>query len=459
MPITLTLGAYSKAYPLIVNRIRASVFTQANPSALIATIIDSTPGHPERTWFFAGLARGNYGWSLDEIDGSDAVIQNLALFAVVPGQVDGTLVRDDEQPQVGVTTGFNAGDNTFTFDGTGGKPNYVGWSIVPSILTGRGILAEGLDYSWDIDTGTLLLLQSGDVFSDATYWNIHFNSIEQPQGNSYPSVNDFSFRLITANTTLTPSDFTEKLICEPAGVYMTVTLPDITTVVAGRPLYVEVNKSSICCVKFLTTGSDIIQFLRGNLYALPNESFTIYRLNRGVGQDEWRVCNYSGNFANVGQIVGDDLIIVFNKYPMNGTSVLNTQFARLYNEVVLNLPLPQVVNYDDWGTGNNKYYYSLANSANPANANKFFIPDRRGIFERNNLSGKAGDYQADQVGEFTDDMVIPAANTSQGEAGTGDFTTGSGSPEPSDMNPVTLTWNAGKENRPANYLINKYVLI
>ena len=113
---TVVLDAYSKAYPSITNRIRASVFLETDPFALVASIIDTTVGHPARVWHFPGLPRANYGFSLDEIDSGGAVVANLALFSVVPSQIDGTLVRDDEQIKVGTTPGFDSGLNSVFFD-------------------------------------------------------------------------------------------------------------------------------------------------------------------------------------------------------------------------------------------------------------------------------------------------------------------------------------------------------
>src|ERR1044071_3050415 len=118
---TVVLDAYSKAYPLITNRIRASVFLETDPEALIDSIIE-VGTHSARIWHFPGLPRANYGFSLDEIDGGGGVVNNLALFAVVPSTIDGLLTRDDEQIKVNTTTGFDAELTSVVFDGTDGKP-------------------------------------------------------------------------------------------------------------------------------------------------------------------------------------------------------------------------------------------------------------------------------------------------------------------------------------------------
>jgi hypothetical protein len=431
---TLVLNAYSKEYPLITNPIRAAIYLQSDPYALIATQTKPSP-HPTRTWSFPGLPRNNYGFSLDEVlDG--VVIRNLALFDVVPGEVDGELIRKDEQIKVGTTIGFDADTNSAIFDGTGGSPDYRGWSIVPSELTGRGILAEGLDYSWDSITGELNLLQLDDQFYLDNVWNIHFNSSSQPAGNSYPTVTDFSIKLVTASYTVLAEDFGGKLICEPTANYMEVAFPAIATVPQGRKLMIEVS------------GTTRFMSLDG-MVAMPNESFSVYRY-----LTKWRIDSQYGNFSLCGNVFGSDAIPadVVNALFLDGASVSRFTYARLY-DYVLQLPVGQVVAYDSWATGNNKYLYSLANISNV-----FHIPDRRGIFEKNS-SGIAGTYENESVGQFTTNFPFP----------TGDSFTGHQYP-PTALgkglaanSPVTLnlpvTLNAGMQNIPRNYSINRYVYV
>jgi len=464
---TVVLNAYSKAYPFITNRIRASVYLQTDPQSLIATIIDTTAGHPQRIYSFPGLPRNNYGFSLDEINGAGVVINNLALFDVVPGQIDGLLTRNDEQIQVDTTPGFTSGENTFVFDGTETapgsgifKPNYIGWEIVPSELTGRGILVKNsLDYSWDKDTGIFTLLQSGDVFQVGTYYNIHFNPIQNPAGGSYPTIKDFETILVTATQTLDVSVFGKKLIAEPVGDYIELTLPPISTCPSGRPLMIEVGGTGVRCVKVIQDGSDNIQFLRGNIFINSNESLTIYKFVRSAGVFEWRVSEADGNFKTVGQLVSEDFTQsdVINKKILDGSSEDVLKYARIYNEVVLNLPINQVVDYDVWATGNNKYFYSKANSSNPLNSGKFHFPDRRNLFERNNNTGKAGDYYADTVNNTGVKITVNQGNSYTGNGGPGIVGRGSNSPNTFDI-PVTGI-STGSETMPKHYLINKYVLI
>ena len=462
---TVVLDVYSKAFPSITNRLKASIFLETDLLAPVATIIEIAP-HPVRIWHFPGLPRANYAFSLDEIDGGGAVISNKAYFDVVPGMLENGTFRGDEQIKVDTTPGFDADESVFTFDGSEISPgvfrqDYRGWQITPSELTGRGILARGLDYSWDEVTGILTLLQVGDVTATGTYWNIHFDPIQNTAGGSLSTINDFTARVITGTSNIELTDFGNTVILEPESDYMNITLPDILTVAQGRILTIESKKQlgdAVQCSNILPFGADVINFLRGRLSIMNNESLQIYRYRRADDSDEWRVRLTDGNFKTVGQSVPDDQVYteVYSKQLCDGSSKNKFQFGRYYNEVVLELPAAQVVDYDDWATGNNKYLHSLANSANPIYADQFHFPDRRDLFERNNLAGKAGDYEVDTVGSHVHPVAPP---TSDNQNGAGRSTTGN-TITAETITPYFTGANTGTtETRPKNNRINKNVLI
>lgn len=468
---TVVLNAYTKAYPSITNRIRASVLDWSGVTT-IASIIDTTVGHPARTYSFAGLPRDNYYFTLDEIDISGNPLANLALFDVVPGELEGQIVRDDEQYQVDAAlSGMTSGLQVSTFDGTGGVPDFTGWVIVPSIYgDARGILVLGVDYSWNEVTGVFTLLQTGDVWQAGAWVHFHFNPKANTAGTSVPSLNDFSIRLVTATGAILYEDFGNIILSEPATVYIELQLPLASTIPVGRELRIDFGGTGIACTRILPNASDSINWLRGRLFGYSNESIIIYRYQRSVGNDEWRVRSVNGQFESVGSIVSYDNISagLFNVQLMDGSSKLATQYARLYNEVVLNLPLTQVCNYDDWSTGNNRYLFSIANSANPIYAGQFKFPDRRGIFEKNNNTGKAGDYQDDAIITHEHEQTVgtlPTAVNGRGLVvrtigqynGTHNVVTDLTGPPVSSAG-VVIT-KVGSENLVKNYTANKYILI
>jgi hypothetical protein len=93
---------------------------------------------------------------------------------------------------------------------------------------------------------------------------------------------------------------------------------------------------------------------------------------------------------------------MFNVLQFIGTQCDVFQYARFYNDYVSQLPPSQLVNYDDWSTSNRFYCFSLANSSNPSNANKFFIPNRSDIVEKiTDGTRLPGAIQGAQVGSIT----------------------------------------------------------
>lgn len=466
---TATLKAYSGAYPSITNSIRAAVAYASDPLALIQTIVESGV-HNARTWNFDGLPRNNYRFYLQVIDGSGNVTETLADFDVVPGIISGTLSRDDEQIQVGITPGVVPGATSWVFDGTETyagsgifKKDYRGWSIVVDECTGRDIMVQGVDYSWDSVSGTFQLLTPNDILASQQWYNIHFNTQNNTQGNSYPTVTDFSIRIITSTGNLTGDDFGNKVIVEPSSSYIEITLPDIATVPQGRKCLIESsNSASTVCAKFIPLVGQTINWLDGNVFLYPNESFSIYCFSRS-GVKEWRICDEQGNFRTVGNAVASDNISMINCLAWDGSQVSNLTYARLYN-MVLNLPVSQVVTYDnhELNTGT-KSLYSLANGSG-----MFYIPDRRNFFERNSdITVPAGTYSPDTiishkhkesigslpVPPFGQDIVdIPNIGEYKG-IGTHkvDFT--------SDAMDFSGTGLGSSETQPKNYRINKYVLI
>lgn len=465
---TLVLNVLSTAYPSITNRLRASVYLQSSPQAFVASIIDSTVGHPSRWWSFPGLPRNNYGYILEEIDGSGTSVNTLAQFDVVPGERDGALTRDHEQIQVDSTNGINSGTNTFTFDGSETavgsglfKPDYRNWNITFDEIAGRGVLIEGQDYSWSKSDGVFTLLTPGDNFQPGTWYNINFDPQTETSGNSYPTITDFTIRLVTATGNILATDFANKIIVEPSGTYIELQLPDINTIVEGRKLMVEISANHDCCVKFLKYNTDIIKFGDGNLFAKPGECFSIYPFSRS-GVKEWRVCDVFGNFGKVGSLVSFDTKTVDNAQELDGTELDILQDARLYN-YVLNLPISRVSSYDTWGsTTSTMCLFSLASPSG-----KFHVPDRRNLFERNSTDTQlAGFYHTDTVIFHKHKESIgqlpqpPFGNDKIKQSGNGqywrvqenipDYTS-----NPIDDNGVAV---GDSETQPKNYRINKFVL-
>lgn len=465
---TVNVNIYTGPYPSISNPIEIRIYAQSAPTAVLDTRQKPSP-HLNDTWSFPGLPVTNYLFRIFEMDvtGTTIVQQLGSDMDVVPGTLNSVAFKATEQIAGGFTTGFNAGASSAVFDGTGGTEDWRGWDISTFDRIGAGgPLIKGSEYGWDKVTGTFNLLRSGDVIGDMEWFNVEFEPTAIPVPNSVPNVTPLfnTPKKITASYPAVLADMGGLLIIDPASVYLEVTLPNITTVFPGRLLELEMRSvSTVKCAKIKVFVGQNIDWLRGprdSFFMLPGESIAVYRWVDPAGSADgmWRVLRPFGEYMRVGQICSDDTLPAnaYNLQMHDGSELDSLQYARIYNEHILNLGA-QAVNFDDWATGNNKYFYSLANSANPAKAGLFKVPDRRGVYERNTDGTRLpGTYEADQVGQFTDNVVLPKANSYTG--GPNQVRIGNGNNNPQDFS-YPETFNLGKENRVKDIAVRKYVIL
>lgn len=475
---TVALNIYTDAYPTISNHIEIRIYAQSNPLAVIASLNYAAP-HPLRTWSFPGLPRTNYLFRIFEMSGSSIIQQLGGDMDVVPGSSNGVDFRATEQIEADVTTGFTSGLNTFTFNGTAGTEDWRGWEISTIDRIGTGPMKKNTDYLWDKTTGVFTLVQVGDIFAPNEWFNVEFEAQTSSITQSVPTIFPLfaSAKIITANYSINAgTDFGALLIVDPPGNYIEITLPDIDTVVELRPVTIEMRRSSAnkCC-KIITQSGQVIDWMglsgpRNDLYMCPNETIKIYNFidttNPGSPVAMWRIADAVGNFLRVGNQFGDDQhpANMLNVVQFEGTVCDIFQYARLYNDYVLKLPSLQLVNYDDWATGNNKYFFSLANSSNPANANKFIIPDRRRMVDKMTDGGQPpGTFEDAQVGAFNLTVVgkvIKKSGTSNSIVALGSPASSVAGASPDNTYgdyPINVGMvNAGNENRVKSVIGRKY---
>ena len=466
---TVALDIWTGAYPSITHDITIKVYAQSAPLAVVASLTH-TPPHLADSWSFPGLDRTNYLFRIFETNDGTILQQLGGDMNVIPGSAGGVNYRATEQIQADVTVGVVSGLNTFTLDGTSGSEDWRGWDFDTIDRIGTGPMKRNVDYTWVPATAKFTLLAAGDLIASHEWFNVQFAAQIVAGSSSVPTniPRFFTPKIITANYNIDAgADMGGLLIIDPATNYIELQLPDITTVVAGRVLDVEMRRQGFMkCMKLKTLGSDYIDWLQGarpDLYACPQESFSIYKFTDPSGPtDMWRIYKPDGNFRCVGQWLYDDADpgdVYNNKILGIGSSIDKFQFARLYNDYVLNLPPSQVCSYDSWATGNNKYKFSFADSADPTKVNQFHIPDRSNTTDKTTDGTLLpGAYQPAQVGAFaltvngvtiqksgTNNKIIALGNVNDAVLGTPAVNLG--------------TVNAGLENRVASVISRKYILV
>jgi len=391
MPNTVNLSIYTAAFPAItVHDLKYVVYKSADFPAEEASQTFSPP-HGARTVSFPGLERTNYIWKLIEMDGATPVLEK-ASFNVVP---DGDTDIEWKPPieiEADVTPNFSSGTNTFTFDTPGSDMDWRGWDIYVDRV-GQGTMKKNTQYSWDSVTGTFTLLLAGDEFQPNELFNVEFGIKQRQSSGGIPAISIFAGTMIvTGTTTLVAGDIGKKIIIKGASPYFEITLPDISLVTASKLFYFESGIGSHKCVKIKTASGQLIDWMKGSRTDVKIgvcEDIAIYR---ETGTTNWRVHNANGNFLSVGRIIVSDADPVdeFNAVLMDGSSLSTSDYARLYEDFVQQLPPAQVCNFADWGTGTNRYKFSYASGG------VFKVPDRRNLYVRNtDGSLLPGVYQAD----------------------------------------------------------------
>lgn len=486
---TCNLGIGTNPFPSITSDdVQIALYDTTDPLAVVTSQQNHAP-HPQRAWSFVGLPVANYIFRIYQMVGTTSAIraQLGGDMTVVPGETPVITYWEDEQITADTTLGFSSGVNSVVFDGTGGKEDWRGRDIATLVrIGGAGTMKKGIDYSWNTNTGTLTLLNADDEFIAAEWFNVTFGLLIGTQTASVPTILPafLTPKVITGNYTVNVGiDFGGNLIIRPAGTYLEITMPALSTVPVNKLITFEFDPGAMqqCCKFILQAGEMLTGLLgtRSNLYMANREKVSFYKFI-DTGGAVWRPWEPSGNWSVLGDEVTNENAVanVFNRVLMdggtlNGTSTngLDTkQFARHYNDFVLNLPGAEVCNYDAWATGTNIYLYSLANSSNPANVGKYRIPNKLNVFERmTDGTRKPGNFQAAQIpshnhpnGVADDSPPHPFSLSVYGKTTVDMPGDADGQPDivGTSVSQQGLTGTVGgSDGRPANIANRKYLLV
>jgi hypothetical protein len=401
-----------------VNDIKMAIYKSSDPTAIVQSITEAGTGHggivhAARTWNFDHLERVMHFFKLYELDNSGNIINTLngPIYFLPSNQTfeskNPKLIHAGTTIIPGTTsTVWPTNVNTVNI------PDWIGWELESFVRPGGvGELKhdndQPVDYLWNAATGDLTLQQPGDVFQDDEWFIAHFQNkyINASGGVSGNAGSWTTIYEITADTLLTVDDIGKKILINPSGNYLEITLPDYATVPENKITWFEMDVSFDNTNGFIQKGAvikthsgQIIQWLEGNLSQLeinPCESFELYKRVVSTGPDvfEWRIQNADGSWMTVGESCYSDVFSnvingnkQINKIYALGSAISSLAYVKLYNRHVLKLDAGSVVSYAAWTSGDNQYKWSLKD---PSTGN-FHVPIS-GPFDRpNNGSQTAG---------------------------------------------------------------------
>lgn len=416
MPSTVTPRIYTGAFPsILVNSLRYVLYAADNPLAEVASKLYSAP-HPVRGVSFPGLDRVNYIFRCFENTGAgnpsgtvpgsaaDDIRTVINDFNFNPDNSE-FLYRPYEELEVGITPGMVDGATGFTFDGTGGTPDWRGWEPIlfpPGI--GPLLKGPGYNYSYDITTGEFLFVD-GSVLATGLRYLVTFEPQTISASPGVPGGRLFTEVLrITASTTLVAGDLGKKILIDPASDYIEITMPDIATAVENRVTFFETVQQTgdRFCARILKNATNVdTEFKYGvaprtYMDMLPNERFEAYNRIDVSTIANWHTQNECGNFLTVGRSFASDATEENNAQLFDGSIGNVERDARIW-DYVQSLDGAQKVSFTTWEADpTQRSKWSEADGSAPA---QFHFPDRRDRHERNTAAaGIAGVPGADNVG-------------------------------------------------------------
>lgn len=317
------------------NNLIAAVYDPSNPS--------SYPLSPAAFHVISGPFPGAFNFTLT---GLSAIVYNFVLWdtsTTTPGtgtarnpfSLQPTLqtlqVRTDLYLTADASPGLLSGNPTYT-DPTS---SLAGWPYsLEEIGYGTLQVAAGNDYTVDSTTGNWTLI-NGSTPNPGQKYVVHFLPIvsNQPISVTAPSIVS-SYRLITANTTLTSADMGKLIALQGAGPGLIVTLPSISSVSDNQSIFFNSSGGNHINAVIQAAGSDHFQWLQFSNQVTPQTQMIL-------GQSEqmllikaagiWNVVQVSETVKMVGEIVWN-----YSKQPINtiqaaGQLLLRASYPRLYN--------------------------------------------------------------------------------------------------------------------------------
>lgn len=374
--------------PGITNDLIAVIYKTTAPAAEIGRIVKNPPHASPHNFDFTDLDPGTYIVKIHESpDGStlgnlrhdfwvDATLQKLQSYEVKTFQVGlgrGTPYYDPaDQDEDYINTDLDG--LTYTVF----KPGYgpLDWDANITPYTGGGFsFTDGQKFSQD-EIYTILIS------------NLVTQPIVSGGGNSYPEdIVEFTGDIAFGST-----HYNMLLEANSSNAIVTITIADLSSVPDGTLFGINTHNGSqryvtlqLPATKYcLINGSQ-----RNAAYIGKGEEVTFIKKGNYL-----RIVNWDGDYRRVGEKVFADGNAPANGIALTGQWLLKTDYPRIFNWYVNNLPV------GEFGTGTDDVTPSGDNIRKwIIGTSKFWIPDHRNMHYRvTDGTRLANSYQADSVG-------------------------------------------------------------
>lgn len=349
------------------------------------------------------------------------------------------------------------GNGTPSFDPVADQPQYVNTNLDGKTYVVFKPGFGGLYWGVDIQTitGGGFEYINGQMFSaDEEYTvmvsNLVASSVSS-SGSGYPS----DVVSISGSITFSSLHFNKLIEVSSSNPLVGINITDINVIPDGTVFGINTHNYTAAP-----------GFVQATALQLPSGKYVqLFGINRniiylGLGEEitlikkgaYLRIVDWVGDHRRLGERIFTDGKPPVNSLPETGSWYLKSSYPRIFEWYVNELPLT------DLGTGTDDVTPDAANKTKwIIGANKFWVPDRRNLFNRNTDGTRvSGDLQAEMVGPHTHPVKPPESNST---AGFGKTATGNDAAEGTGIAIYNTNNNSGTENRPANVATNVYRII
>lgn len=369
-------------------------------------------------------------------------------------------LRTDLFLKVGTTPNFNV--DATDFHDTGDDQSLAGWEYEVDLRQSFGEMQPGVEVQKFTDGFGLLV--SGQTFQLDEIYILRFYPKITVVTPAVVSANLFTDVLIvTADRVLTAADMGKAIHIVGTNPALTLTLPDIATVAANKPLIISSNGGNHKNVTIAAASGQAISWSGVDNLTLVNlgqcEIFWPYRWTDPITPTNllWRVINASPGIQQVGEIIDQYSLVPLNTIYANGDIISRTTYRRLWAWVQL-LDASMLITLTQWNTGtNDQAKYNTGDGSTTFGLPRLFT---RGFSRAvNSTIRKAGSMELEMIGPHYHQEGTEPLNTAPYQRGSvhavraRDPTSG--------VVPILSSTdvNIGTENRPANDGVYKLIRI
>jgi hypothetical protein len=400
------------AAPGITNDLIAVIYNTLSPSAEVDRIVVAPPHNSPANFQFSNLSSGVYIVKVHESTPGSGILGNLRH----------DWWEDASTNQILFERRFYTVDGLGTYDPTAGTVK-----IIDPYFSGKnitGVFQEGFRYlipavEWQQNSGGEVEWLGGISNSYGQVWSVEITYAQPATGGSQ-AIPFTDIVVVTADTTLTATEYDKCIYARASANKITITSPSIATIPDGKGFLIYHDGGNAINTIFKLPAGQIVRFMGQDRNSIPLGKGEFIKVIKKVisGTDYLFVTDHDGQWSRVGELIEGRQAIANGVY-FDGTEYDLNVYVRLA-EYVDGLPSNQIVSYTDYDLPStingevvypNNFFFAKDNVNNMVKVPKYLDQSVRylkniGGADSSRVTNIPGGYQHHKVGQWIFSGVI-----------------------------------------------------